>query len=254
MTIEKKYTVPSLDKDITKVNNTDLSSAPVEATDVNIGDTVQYTLTGTLPSNYADYEHYTYKFTDTITKGQAVAANSIKVYVVNSGSRTDVTNKFTISPSTAIDGTADSTEITITNADLKDATNGISAVTADSSIVVEYTATITKDAVAGSTGQSNTAKITYDNNPNFTGNGTPPTSDTPEDKTLVFTYELDTTKVDGENPDTKLKDAQFVLKATSGDHNGSYVTVAADGTIGWTTTKPSVQADGTTAAAAAAAS
>ena len=239
MTIAKKYDVPTLDKDITGVNSTDLSSAPIEATDVNIGDTVTYQLTGTLPENYADYENYYYKFTDTLTKGQAVAANAIHVYLVNGETKTDVTAKFAIDPTTAIPGTADSTTITITNSNLKDATNGISGVTATSKIVVEYNVTITADAVIGGTGNRNTGKLTYSNNPNNTGDGNP-TSDTPEDYTLVFTYDLKPTKVDKAEPTKKLPGAQFVLKATNGDHAGKWVQIdaATKKLTGWLDTEP----------------
>ena len=239
LTIAKKYDVPTLDKDITGVNSTDLSSAPIEATDVNIGDTVTYQLTGTLPENYADYENYYYKFTDTLTKGQAVAANAIHVYLVNGETKTDVTAKFAIDPTTAIPGTADSTTITITNSNLKDATNGISGVTATSKIVVEYNVTITADAVIGGTGNRNTGKLTYSNNPNNTGDGNP-TSDTPEDYTLVFTYDLKPTKVDKAEPTKKLPGAQFVLKATNGDHAGKWVQIdaATKKLTGWLDTEP----------------
>lgn len=229
--IKEKYSVPSLDKDITKVNTTDVT---VEAADVNIGDTVQYTLTGTLPSNYADYETYKYVFHDTISKGQAIAVDSFKV-TLNTATGTDITNLFTNSLTADTDGTS-ATTFTLTCNNLKTNTS----ITKDSKIIVTYTATITKDAEIGKVGNSNTGKLEYSNNPNQTGDGTPTTSETPEDKNLVFTYELQPTKVDGEDEDTKLPGAQFVLKATNGDHSGKYAQIdAATGKLsGWLDTKP----------------
>ena len=231
LTIAKKYDVPSLDKDITKVNNT---AVEVEAADVNIGDTVQYTLTGTLPSNYADYETYKYVFHDTISKGQAVDFDSFKV-TLDTASGTDITSLFTNSLTADTDGSA-ATTFTLTCANLKTNTN----ITATSKIIVTYTATLTADAVIGSAGNSNTGKLEYSNNPNQTGDGTPTTSETPEDGNLVFTYDLNPTKVDGENNSTTLPNAQFVLKATSGDHNGKYAQIdaATKKLTGWLDTKP----------------
>ena len=52
--------------------------------------------------------------------------------------------------------------------------------------------------------------LEYSNNPNHTGEGTP-TGKTPKDEVLVFTYELDVTKVDGQKTDKKLANAEFVL-------------------------------------------
>ena len=52
--------------------------------------------------------------------------------------------------------------------------------------------------------------LEYSNNPNHTGEGTP-TGNTPKDEVLVFTYELDVTKVDGQNAEKKLANAEFVL-------------------------------------------
>ncbi len=231
LTIEKKYDVPSLDKDITKVNET---AVEVEAADVNIGDTVQYTLTGTLPANYADYETYKYVFHDTISKGQAIDFESFKV-TLDTATGTDITSLFTNSLTADTDGSAETT-FTLTCNDLKSNTN----ITKDNKIIVTYTATITADAEIGATGNSNTGSLEYSNNPNQTGSGTPTTSETPEDENLVFTYDLNPTKIDGDDTTTTLKDAQFVLKATSGDHNGKYAQIDAETKklTGWLDTKP----------------
>ena len=232
--IKKKYDVPSLDKDITKVNDTEVE---IEATDANIGDTVEYSLKGTLPENFDDYETYKYIFHDTLSKGQAIAAGAIKVYLVNGTTETDVTEKFTITPDTAVDGTAETTTITVANNNIKGGTTALAGVTATSKIVVKYTVTITKDAVVGSAGNPNKAKLEYSNNPNGTGDGT---TNTPEDTVVVFTYELDSTKVDNDDTTVKLAGAQFVLKATSGDHANKWVQIdVATGKItGWLDTEP----------------
>ena len=196
--IEKKYDVPIVDKGIVKGNNL------VEADDVNIGDNVTFRLTGTLPSNYADYETYKYVFHDTLSNGLKYNGDA-KVYVVNGDTKTEIETGFTVAPSTA--ATTGGGALTITFENLKN----ITSVSATSKIVVEYTAKLTDAAEIGQPGNKNEVYLEYSNDPNQTGEGTPTTSNTPKDEVLVFTYELDVTKVDGETPSKKLKDAEFVL-------------------------------------------
>lgn len=193
ITIEKKYEVPSVDKDIIE------NDEEVEATDANIGDDITFRITGTLPSNYADYETYTYIFHDTMSAGLTYNDDA-KVYVVNDGVKTEVTSLFAITES---NGT-----ITVSIENLK----VIKDVSATSSIVVEYSAELNSEAVIGQPGNPNKVYLEYSNDPNYDGDGTttPPTGETPEDTVIVFTYELDVDKVDGETEEA-LKDAEFVL-------------------------------------------
>lgn len=241
LTIDKKYDVPSFDKDI--IDN----GVNVEAADYNIGDTITYELTGTLPDNYDDYETYKYVFHDQyLSKGQAFQ-NDVRVYVDSVAAANEITPT-SVMPTAKTDGT-NQTEITITFDDLK----GITKITKTSKIIVRYTAVLTADANIGSAGNKNEAYLEFSNNPNHTGAGTPSTGETPHDYTLVFTYELDVEKVDGDSTSTKLGGAQFVLKATSGEHSGKYVKLDANGKIsGWLDNKPSEVQEGTTATTAAA--
>ena len=238
-TAASKSSIPSLDKDIiTTVNNSKTGEEThVEAADYNIGDTVTYELSGTLPDNYDSYDWYKYEFVDTISKGLSVDVSKIKVYKDSVSTANDITDKFSITPTTNIDGTEDTSEIKITCADLKDDTNGVDGLTSTSKIIVRFDAVVTKDALIGSTGNKNEAYLTFSNNPNNGGEGD--TTNTPPDEVLVFIYELDVTKVDGSNTELKLGDAQFVLKATSGEHNGKYVKLDSNHKIsGWLDTKP----------------
>lgn len=68
---------------------------------------------------------------------------------------------------------------------------------------MEYNAVLNSNAVIGLNGQENEVYLTYSNNPNWTGEGTPEDSGkTPEDKVIVFTYELDVTKYLGDEKTT----------------------------------------------------
>lgn len=198
ITIEKKYEVPTVDK---SVKDTDTNWG--EAADWEIGSDVPFQLVGTLPSNYADYETYKYVFHDTL--GSSLKYNGdVKVYVQNDEDKTEITTGcFTVDPAEA--ATAGGGTLTVTFADLKKVAN----VNKDSKIVVEYTAKLLSTAKIGKPGNKNEVYLEYSNNPNHTGEGT--TGNTPTDEVLVFTYELDVTKVDGQKTDKKLANAEFVL-------------------------------------------
>ena len=198
ITIEKKYDVPTVDK---SVKDTDDQWG--EAADWEIGSDVPFQLVGTLPSNYADYETYKYVFHDTLSVGLQYNGD-VKVYVQNDEDKNEITNGFTVDPAAA--ATAGGGTLTVTFADLKKVAN----VNKDSKIVVEYTAKLLSTAVIGKPGNKNEVYLEYSNNPNHTGEGTP-TGKTPKDEVLVFTYELDVTKVDGQDAKKKLAKAEFVL-------------------------------------------
>lgn len=193
ITIEAKYTVPSVDKDIIE------GSAELEATSRKIGEEIDFQITGTLPSNYADYDTYTYEFHDEMS--DALSLDVTTVVVTIGGTTTTLNDYFDISYT--------NNKLTIACEDLK----VISGLTGNSTLVVTYTATLNENAVTGEEGNPNKVKVTFSNDPNATGK--PTTSDTPEDEVLVFTYKLDVDKIDGataesETP-TLLKDAEFVL-------------------------------------------
>ena len=198
ITIKKKYDVPTVDK---SVKDTDTKWG--EAADWGIGSDVPFKLVGTLPSNYADYETYKYVFHDTLSAGLKYNGD-VKVYVQNGETKTEITTGFTVDPTAA--ATAGGGTLTVTFANLKNVAN----VNKNSKIVVEYTAKLLSTAVIGKPGNKNEVYLEYSNNPNHTGEGTP-TGNTPKDEVLVFTYELDVTKVDGQDADKKLANAEFVL-------------------------------------------
>ena len=197
ITIEKKYDVPTVDKSVKDTDN-----QWGEAADWEIGSDVPFQLVGTLPTNFADYETYKYVFHDTLSAGLQYNGD-VKVYVQNGETKTEITTGFTVDPAAA--ATAGGGTLTVTFTDLK----AVEGVTATSKIVVEYTAKLLSTAEIGNPGNKNEVYLEYSNNPNHTGEGT--TGNTPTDEVLVFTYELDVTKVDGQDAKKKLAKAEFVL-------------------------------------------
>lgn len=186
ITISEKYNVPTVDKEIDGAGEADATTAA-------IGDVIDFTITGTLPDNYADYESYKYEFTDTMSAG---------LTLVDSDKDGDLADEVTVSIAgvdaedinatvRVTDNTDGTTSITVTFDNLK----AIAAVTADSNVVVTYSATLNEDAVIGNPGNPNTVKLTYTNDPNYVGDGEPTTSDTPEDTVVVFTFEADVNKI-----------------------------------------------------------
>lgn len=196
ITIEGKYSVPSVDK---SVQDTDGSWG--ESADWEIGSDVPFKLEGTLPTNYEDYEAYKYVFHDTLNSALKYNGD-VKVYVQNGDAKTQILSGFTVAPDAA--ATAGGT-LTVTFGNLK----MIAGVSSSSKIVVEYTAELLSTAVIGGSGNKNEVYLEYANDPNATGKGT--TGNTKTDEVLVFTYELDVTKVDGKDGTTTLANAEFVL-------------------------------------------
>ena len=208
ITIKQKYSVPEVEKKVSDTEDGGLG----DAVDAGIGDSVYFTLTGTLPMNLEDYDSYKYIFHDTLSDGLKYNGD-VKVYLAAKGTdgKPDLVNKTEIAESEYTvatgDAAAEGDTLTVTFADLK----GVGGVTADSIIIVEYSATLTEAAVIGKPGNTNTVKLEYSNNPNTSDDPSKDTGETPGDTVYVFTYELDGTKVDGQTPNKTLKDAQFVL-------------------------------------------
>ena len=217
-TVEKKVQEGGIDKD---------------AADYNIGDAVPFRLIGSVP-DMSRYDTYKYIFHDTLSTGLTLNEGSIKVYVAGDKAGTnksDITSSWTV-------GTGANGETFTVSCDNIKAINGVSQ---GKYIIVEYTATLNQNAEIGLPGNSNKVYLEYSNKPDQSGSGdTDNTGKTPEDEVLVFTYELDTTKVDGSNTVTKLQDAKFVLLNSDGNKVAKITNGKFDG---WQNL-PSAGADG----------
>ena len=188
--------------DPTKVETADWH----DTADHDIGDSIPYRITGTLPTErFSEYEKYTtYTITDTLSAGLTPpAADTVKVYLETRGDdnqivSTDITSDFTI--------TVDGQVLTVALASGKDMKQ--IAKTAADKIVVLYNATLNSSAVIGGSGNPNTVNLQYSNNPNQGGEGEK--GRTPDDKNVVFTYELDVNKFRDDKND-KTNEAEFKL-------------------------------------------
>lgn len=182
LTFKPKGDVPTSEKKILEGGN------KVDANSASIGDTVNYEITGTMPSNIDAYQTYYYQFTDTLSKGLTFG-NDVKVMIGDK----DVTGSFAVTSTT--DGETGVTTITITIENLK----GISdvTITAGTKVVVTYSATLNENAVIAGEGNPNDVKLTYSNDPNYKGEGAnSPKGETPKDEVVTYTTELTITKTD----------------------------------------------------------
>lgn len=200
--ISPKSDVPSFEKKVKDTNDTTGETSDwQDSADYDFGDKVPFQLKATLPSNYADYKTYYLAFHDVEETGLSFNADSVKVAV--DGKAVDAVN-YTVKTTGLTDGCT--FEVVFT--DLKTA---VAAAKAGSVITVDYTSTLTKQAVLGNQGNVNKAKLQFSNNPNSEQGGeSTPTGETPWDNVIVFTYEVVVNKVN-ENKKA-LKGAAFKLE------------------------------------------
>lgn len=159
---------------------------------VNVGDTVDFTVSAAVPASAANYDVYPFTITDTASKGLKVAeTNTFKVQV--DGKDVDATLYKVEQTGSAAVGTT----TTITFASAKSL--------AGKTIVVSYTGVVTKDALTGLDGS-------VDNKATITTNG----GTSGEGKTESKTYGFQFKKIGVDNDANALAGAQFVVKKKDG--------------------------------------
>ena len=167
-----------------------------DATDVEVGQTVNYTITGKVPA-YTGFNTYTYKIEDTMTDGLTFKKD-VKVTVDG----TDVTDDCTVN----YDVNENANSFTVTVPVLQNKYK------IGAEIKATYSATVNQKAIA--VVSENAAKLIYSNDPTTgeTKTITPPV-------VKVYTSQIVIDKYETGNADTKLPDAEFILykKETSGD-------------------------------------
>lgn len=205
VTINEKTSLPTIDKKVKRANGEwGLSS------DSHIGQVVDYKLTGTVSKNIATYDKYSYSFEDQLPAGMDLVEDSVKVSIGG----VDVTAKFTKEYTNRL------LKLSIEN--LK----AIDGVNADTNVLVEYKTKINNTAVIGGTGNGNTVKLVYSNDPHTNSKG--------ESKPVLtknYAFKLKLVKVD-KDTNKPLKDAKFTIKVknpANTETNGKYV--QADGTL-----------------------
>lgn len=231
-TVTPKKGVPTVEKKV--LDDADASGADIKGSDKwkdvadsQIGQEVNYKLTGTIASNYASFDTYAYKFTDVLSSGLDYVNGSVEVYALKDGAYTTIdANKYVV-------GWANNTltvdfKVDGTKKGLKD----VAGVDANTQIVVFYKAKLNGSAVIGNAaegnkgGNPNTVKLEYSNNPYAEGTGT-----TIEDTVADFAFKLNLNKVD-QGTEKGLAGAVFTIQSADANTAGQYVASKADDAAG----------------------
>lgn len=217
--VAPKKSVPTVVK---KIKNDDGGDWADKA-DSQMGQQVNYMLTGTVASNIATFDNYHYEFSDKLSGGLTADDSSVVVKIGN----TILPRNTTSGAKTGYDVSIDTTNtLTVKFTDLKAAAKQAgAALDGSSNVVVTYTAmldpTKATNVTVGGTGNDNAVKLIYSNNPMGEGTGES-VSDTVRD----YTYALKLVKVDSVETAKKLKGVRFTIQAATPDgasSNGKYV-------------------------------
>lgn len=217
--VAPKKSVPTVEK---KIKNDDGSDWADKA-DSQMGQKVEYKLTGTVASNIATFDTYHYEFSDKLSDGLTADDSSVIVKIGN----TILPRNTTSGAKTGYDVSIDTTNtLTVKFTDLKAAAKQAgAALDGSSNVVVTYTAmldpTKATNVTVGGKGNDNAVKLIYSNNPLGEGTG-----ESVPDTVRDYTYALKLVKVDSAETAKKLEGVRFTIQATTPDDassNGKFV-------------------------------
>lgn len=206
--VTEKIGIPTVTK---KIKDDKPGSDWADKADSQVGQDVQYQLTGTVAENVASFDTYYYEFHDELSAGLTAKKDSIKVYAGSDrDSAVEITSGFTPEVKDGENGAGQTLTVTFDN--LKTAVADLSSST---KIFVEYTAQLdpNKSVVVGGAGNDNTVKLIYSNNPMSNGRG-----ESVPDTVRDYTYALKLVKQDHESKN-KLQNVGFTIQATDPDEN-----------------------------------
>ena len=199
--------------------------------DSQIGQEVNYKLTGTIASNYATFGTYAYKFTDGLSNGLDYVKGSVKVYALNGETYSEIeSSNYTVTDADASNNNTLTVEFK--TGDGKKGLKDVASVTADTKIVVFYKAKLNGNAVIGNAadgnkcGNPNTVKLEYSNNPYAEGTG-----ETIEDTVADFAFGLNLNKVD-QGTEKGLAGAVFTIQSADANTQDQYIVSKDDPTAG----------------------
>ena len=202
VTVTEKTNIPTVEK---KVRDDKPGSKWADKADSQMGQNVEYQLTGTVAKNVDTFGTYYYQFHDELSAGLTADQTSVKVAVDGAEITSD---KYVV----AYDQKNGKNLLTVTFDDLK---NSGATITSNSNVVVTYTAKLdpekAEQVVLGGTGNDNSVKLIYSNNPGHDSWG-----ESVPDTVRDYTYALKLIKEDSVDA-KKLKDVKFTIQATTPD-------------------------------------
>ncbi len=228
VTVDQKSSLPTVNK---YIKNDATGSGWTKAADSQIGQNIDYKLTGTVATALASYDTYYYSFSDVLDSGLTADAGSVKVMVQNpatGGTAQSETQVRADDYTAALDSATNTLTVTVNNLkSVKDADGNAITVTPNSVVNVYYTAQLNEHAKVAGRSNDNTVTLTYSNNP-----GTKSHGDTTPATVRDYTYQLMLMKVDSSDNSKGLQNAKFTIQATGADEGAGIKYVQSDGTLG----------------------
>lgn len=223
VTVTEKTSIPTVEKKV--LNDSKVKGVKItdqtgweDYADSQIGQKVNYKLTGTIADNYATYDSYAYKFTDTLSQGLTYAKGSLEVYALNNESYTKIDqNSYTVvEPAEDNNNTL---TVSFNDKGLKSAAaaneSDLLNIDAKTQIVVFYKAELNSKASYEAPGNKNEVYLEYSNNPMAEGTGK-----SEIDVVTDHVFRLDVTKTDKDTGSAltgKNLQAGFKVKVIRGD-------------------------------------
>lgn len=223
VTVTEKTSIPTVEKKV--LNDSKVKDANItdqtgweDYADSQIGQKVNYKLTGTIADNYATYDSYAYKFTDTLSQGLTYAKGSLEVYALNNESYTKIDqNSYTVVE--PVEDNNNTLTVSFNDKGLKSATaaneSDLLNIDAKTQIVVFYKAELNSKASYEAPGNKNEVYLEYSNNPMAEGTGK-----SEIDVVTDHVFRLDVTKTDKDTGSAltgKNLQAGFKVKVIRGD-------------------------------------
>lgn len=219
--INEKTSIPTVNKEV-KENGT-----WGNVSDSQIGEEIEYRLTGSVADNIDTFTTYTYEFHDHLSVGLEAIPSSVAVTI--NGRPVQPTNNYNVKLTDTLDASKKVTghDLMISFTDLKAAAKASNVtLTKNSKVVVTYKAKLTRDAEYTAFGNTNEVTLVYSNDPMSKGTGT----STPK-KVTDYVFGLDITKVEEGNTDKKLAAGFKVKVVNNGDSASAGKWLKDDGTL-----------------------
>ncbi len=209
--VTEKTGIPTVTK---KIKDDKPGSDWADKADSQVGQDVQYQLTGTVAENVASFNTYYYEFHDELSAGLTVRDASIRVFAGNNrASAEEITSAY--SPEVKNDENGAGQILTVKFTDLKTAVPNL---TEGTKIFVEYDAKLdpakAEKVTVGGVGNDNKVTLIYSNNPMSSDGKGESVPDTVRD----YTYALKLVKQDHKSKN-KLQNVGFTIQATGPDDN-----------------------------------
>ena len=219
--INEKTSIPTVDKEVKE------NGIWGNVSDSQIGEEIEYRLTGSVADNIDTFTTYTYEFHDHLSVGLEAITSSVAVTI--NGQPVQPTNNYNVKLADTLDASNKVTghDLTISFTDLKAAAKASNVtLTENSKVVVTYKAKLTRDAEYTAIGNTNEVTLVYSNDPMSNGTGT----STPK-KVTDYVFGLDITKVEEGNADKKLAAGFKVKVVNNGDSASAGKWLKDDGTL-----------------------